>query len=101
MTDTPRDFAPDAPRDFGPCDQDRNGTESAAVVIYTRSGQIQLCAHHFERSKATFPPDYIAVPMQPDHAVLRELAVPDQQSSRTRMRTRPAGEVTYTMRDHW
>jgi hypothetical protein len=90
-----------SPSNFAPCDQDRNGTECAAVAIYTRSGQIQLCRHHFELSKSSFPPDYIAVPMEPDRVSLPELAAFAQQSMRKAMRSRQAGQITYTMRDHW
>jgi hypothetical protein len=98
----------DPARDFAPCDHDRNGTECAAVAVYTRTGQIQLCSHHFQRSRSAFPPDYIAVPMRPNQANLPELAVSGrdrssrgEDSSLTGHHVRLSGDITYTMRDHW
>jgi hypothetical protein len=83
----------DAPGDSTPCDQDLNGTESALFAVYTRTGQIRLCAHHFQRNRSAFPPDYIAVPIRPDHVHLPELGATAQIGL--------SGDVTYTMRDYW
>jgi hypothetical protein len=98
----------DAPRDFTPCDQDLNGTESALFAVYTRTGQIRLCAHHFQRNRPAFPPDYIAVPIRPDHVHLPELgtrgggrATRSREGSLTGAQSRLSGDITYTMRDHW
>jgi hypothetical protein len=98
----------DAPGEFAPCDHDRNGTECAAVAVYTRTGQIQLCGHHFRQNRSAFPPDYVAVPMRPDRANLPQLAVSGrdrsskgQDSSLTGHHVRLSRDITYTMRDHW